>query len=83
MREVDEDLPHLSGGDGKEMRAALPLRSIQPRQAEIGFIHQGGALQSVVGAFLAQLKVGQTLQFFIDDGQQGVQSLAVGTPPAP
>ena len=79
---VDKNLAHLLGGDGKEMGAALPLRSIQPYQAEIGLIHQGGALQSVVGTFLAQLKVGQALEFLVDDGQQGVQSLAVATPPA-
>jgi hypothetical protein len=36
----------------------------------------------VVGTFLAQLKVGQTLQFLVDDRQQGVQSFAVATPPA-
>jgi hypothetical protein len=35
----------------------------------------------VVGTFLAQLKVGQTLQF-LEDGQQGVQSFAVAAPPA-
>jgi hypothetical protein len=55
---------------------------IQSHQAEIRLIHQSGALQSVVGTFLAQLKVRQTLQFLVDHGQQGVQSLAVSTAPA-
>ena len=51
-------MPHLLGSNGKEMGAAFPLRSMQSDQAEIGFIYQSGALQSVVRTFLAQLKVG-------------------------
>jgi hypothetical protein len=69
---VHKDLPHLLGGDGKEMRTALPRWSTESHQAEIGFIHQSGTLQSVVGTFLPQLKMGETLQFVVDDRQQGV-----------
>jgi len=80
---IDKDLLHLLGSDGKEMRAAFPLRSVQSHQVEIGLIHQVGALHGVVGTFLAQLKAGQTLQFLGDQGRQSIQRLAVGAPPAP
>ena len=69
---IHENLAHLLSGNGKEMGSALPRWSIESHQSKIGFIHQGGALQSVVGTFSAQLKMGQTMQFLVDNRQQGV-----------
>jgi hypothetical protein len=43
---IDEDLPHLLGCDGEEMRAALPMWRTKPNHADIRFVHQG-ALCSV------------------------------------
>src|SRR4029077_19623720 len=44
-------------------------------------MYQGGTMQSVVSAFASQLKMCQAAQLFVDQRQQGVQSLAVALPP--
>jgi hypothetical protein len=46
-------------------------------QAEIGLMHQGGALQSVVRAFLPQIMMGQPPEFVINDRNYGAQRLVV------
>jgi hypothetical protein len=42
---------------------------------------EGGALKGVAGPFLAQLKVGQPVQFLVDKWQKRVERLAVSIPP--
>jgi len=54
---VDQNLTHLLRGDRKKMGATLPLRRMQPDQADIDSIDQSGALHCVVGPLPAQLKV--------------------------
>src|SRR5205814_5277883 len=43
-RIVDKNLAHELGGNGKEMSAALPLRTAHPDQAKVRLMHQRGAL---------------------------------------
>jgi hypothetical protein len=42
---------------------------------------EGGALKGMVSPFLAQLKVGQPVQFLVDEWQKRVERLAVSIPP--
>jgi hypothetical protein len=79
---VHKNLPHQPGGDAKEMSAPLPLRGVHPYQTQIGFIHQGCALQRVVRAFLTQPEVCNALELLVDNRQKGIQSFAVSRPPA-
>jgi hypothetical protein len=78
---VDKNLTHKLGGYGKEMSAALPLQTPHPDQSKIRLMNQRGALQGVVWPFVPQLKVGQTPQFFVDQGKQRVECLSVTAPP--
>ena len=50
-------------------------------QPEIRFVHQGGALQGVVGTFPAHVMMRQTPQLVINQRQSRVQSLIVARVP--
>ncbi len=78
---VDKNLAHELGGNGKEMSAALPLGTAHPDQAKVRLMHQRGALKGVVWPFVPQLEVGPTAQFFVDQGEQSVECVAVTPPP--
>jgi hypothetical protein len=55
--------------------------SVDSHQATVRFVHERGALQSVVCSFVAQLMPRQAAQFLMDARQQGVECLAVSAPP--
>jgi hypothetical protein len=79
---IHQDLAHELGRNCEKMRAALPLREILPNQSQISLMHERCTLQSVLGPLIPQMSVSQTAQFFIDQGQERVQGLAVAIPPA-
>ena len=78
---VDENLAHKLGGDGEEVPAAFKVEGFLPDEACVGFVHESGALQGMIGALFPQLEVSQAVEFFIDLRDQGVQGVAVAGPP--
>jgi hypothetical protein len=41
---IDQDAPHLLGGNAEEVTAILPLHIALVNKAQIGFIHESGGL---------------------------------------
>jgi len=64
------------------MSAVLPLRKILGDQANISFVDESGALQGVAGTLSLQVVVSDAAQLVINERHQGVERLAVSTPPA-
>ena len=50
-------------------------------QAQVGLVDEGGGLQGVIGALLAQVISGQAAQFAIDDREQLVEGFTVSLAP--
>jgi len=49
--------------------------------ADIGFMYQRCALQSMAGTLTAQVVLGNLPEFVIDKGDEGIEDLAVSAPP--
>jgi len=67
---IHQDQPHQVGGDGKEVRPVFPILLPLPDQPEVGFVDQGGGLQSMVATFPAQVPGRLPAEFVIDEGDQ-------------
>ena len=76
-RVLDQNLPHQLGADGQEMLAVLELSCPLFLQAQIRLVHQGGALQSVVRAFVPQVMMRHPPQLVIDERKHLTQRLVV------
>jgi hypothetical protein len=63
-------------GDGHELRAVLPVGAVLVGEAEIGFVHEGGGLESVAGALLLHVVAGETTEFGVDEWQELLQGVA-------
>ena len=80
-RILHQDLAHQVSGNPEKVGAILPLRRILARQPHIGFVYQGRALQSVVGAFPLQVIVRQAAQFVVDHRHEDIECLTVSLSP--
>ena len=72
-RKIDEDLPHQTGGDGKEVRTAVPFHRYAAHEPNESLVNQGRRLQEVSGAFTRQIEPSDAVQFGIDDGRQAIE----------
>jgi len=63
------------------MRAALQFRRLSCEQSQVGFVHQGRTLQSVIRPFGLQMVVSEPPQFFVDQGQKIAQGFFVALLP--
>ena len=79
---IHENSTQLLPGDGKEMRAILPLHRLGFEQTQKHLVHQRRRLQSMVRTLTAHMISGQTSQFLINRGDQFVGSLLVPFAPA-
>jgi len=59
-RVVNQYLAHHSRRDGKKMRPVLKAHFFMLGETQIGFMHQGGALQGVIRTLLLQVAVRQS-----------------------
>ena len=62
---IDEDTSHDGSSDGKKMGTTLPVHVLKLRQPEIGFMNQGGRLQSVARPLTAQVVPREPAKFFV------------------
>jgi hypothetical protein len=67
---VDKNAAHHLCGDSEEVRAILPVHAIAVREAQVGFVHQGGGLQDVPGALPAHGVAGEAAKLFINEGSE-------------
>jgi len=80
---IDEDTPHNAGTDGEKVSAVLPFQVTDRRQPKIGFMNQGRGLERMPDAFPPHLIVGLTLQLFVHERRQPIQSGLIASPPCP
>jgi hypothetical protein len=73
-RMVDKNLAHDARRDSEEVSTILIVGLILPGQTEVGFVDQGGPLESVARALAAEAGIGETAQFRVDDREQPVHS---------
>ena len=81
-RVIDQNLPHELRGHSEEMSTILPLWQSLFGHAHVGFVHQGRALQRVVGTLALQIAVGNAAQFGVHQRQQRVERRLVSASPA-
>jgi hypothetical protein len=74
---VDQNLAHDQCHQPKELSFILKLQLFLIRQAKVGFVNQGGALQSVTGALVSQVPVSEQAQFFVRPWQQRLEGLGI------
>jgi len=70
---IDEDLPHEEGRDAEEVGAAFPVGQFLGDQARVGFVDEGGGLEGGHVALAAEVTVGQTVQFLVDERCQEIE----------
>jgi hypothetical protein len=74
---IHQDLPHHLGRDAEEMGAVSVIRlGFDPPDA-CRLRAQGGGLQRVVGAFAAQVTIGEAAQFRVRDRHQLIKRLFI------
>ncbi len=78
---INQEVAHGACGHGIEVTAALPLPFPALDDAEVGFVHERGGLQGVVGAFMRHHSSGKATEVREDQGEEFFFDRAVtGTP---
>jgi hypothetical protein len=80
-RVIHQNAPDHLRGDAEEVRAVLPLDTALVDQAQIGFMHQGGRLQGVVGPLAPQIPRGKAAEFIVDNGRELLERLLLALAP--
>jgi hypothetical protein len=76
-RVVDQDLAHDVRRHPHEMRAAVVIGLILPYEPGIGFVDQGGRLQSVAGTLIPHVAPRQPSQFGVHQRYQTIKSVLI------
>jgi hypothetical protein len=63
---LDEDLTHHTGCYPEKMSAVLPLRNVVSHQANVGFVDECCALESVVGPFALKVMARNLAKLGVD-----------------
>ena len=79
--EIDQDLPHQAGSNGKEVISALPIRGRAADEPHKGFIHQRRGLQQVPVTLSDHVAPGQPVQFLVNDRRQAFESRRIPAAP--
>jgi hypothetical protein len=74
---IDQNLSHYMGSDPQEVCAAGNLSGFLTDEAQIRFVNQSGALQSVVVPLATELTLCEPVQFLVHDRDQGLQCRGV------
>src|SRR5579864_7790546 len=67
---VYQDMPHRGRCYAKKMSTVLPILTRIAREANVGFKHQRGGLQSLSRPLLPHLPSGNATQLVIDNGDE-------------
>jgi hypothetical protein len=63
---VNQNAPHGLGSNSEKMGAALPIDRPLFDQFKVGFMHQCGGLQSVLGSFLPHVAQSDSTQLVVN-----------------
>jgi hypothetical protein len=78
---VHQDVANNSGGNAEEVSPVPPGCAGLIDEAQIGFVYESRALQSVAGVLLPQEPLRDQMQLSVDERDQAVDSLAVAAFP--
>ena len=78
---LDEHASHHQGGDGEEVRAALPAHLALAEQPQEGLMDQGPGLEEVPRTFPVQIAGGELSQLAVDEGSQAIEGLTIALAP--
>jgi len=78
---VNHDAPHQLRGRRDKVAPALPDRLRIIDQSQVGFVENGGGLQSVARAFPAHVMMGAPVQFGLHQWEQLLQRAVVSVAP--
>lgn len=81
-RIIDQDLAHQPRRNRQKMCPVLGI-GVLPKQAQIGFVHQGATLQRMTRSLPAKMIPGYLAQFLVDQRDKSFQSLLVSPLPTP
>jgi hypothetical protein len=77
---IHQDAPHRLSGYGEEMIAAFQVSLLLIDQAKVGFVHERGGLQRVIGTLPAEVGRCQAVEFVVN---QGISSARAFWSPSP
>jgi hypothetical protein len=77
---IYQNLPHHPGGQPQKVLAILKVQLALAPQPQVGFVNQGGALQSMILAFAAQTTIVQPAEIRVDQRERSVHGSLVAAP---
>jgi hypothetical protein len=75
-RVVDQDLPHGTGSDCKEVDAVVWGHTISFRKADVRFVNDCGRVEAAAGT-ASEMAPGHDAEFFVHDRKESIQRGAV------
>jgi hypothetical protein len=70
---VNKNLAHEASRDGDKVSAILGVDWPMVNEAEIGFMDEGCAAESVIGAFSPEEAVSEVVEFVVDQGNESLK----------
>ena len=80
-RVIHQDVTNRLRRHTEKVGAVLPADVLLIHHPEVGFMDQGRALESMVGALTAEITLGHAAQLAIDKRHQPLQRLAIAVTP--
>ena len=80
-RDVHQYPAHQLGGDGEEVRTALPSDTARIDEPHVGFVDERGGLKRVAGPFTPHVPMREATELVMDQGYQPVERGLVAAVP--
>jgi hypothetical protein len=78
---IHQDVPHYLRRNSEKVGPVLPFLRFLADKTQIHLVHQGCALQGVIGALSPEAAAGDAAQLLIDQGNQRIPSALVAAAP--
>jgi hypothetical protein len=79
---VNKDLAHKASRDGDKVSAVLGVNGPMMNETEIGFMDEGSAAKSVIGAFSLEEAVSEVVELVVDQGNESLKGFQIPLSPA-
>ena len=79
---VDKNLAHEASSDGDKVSTVLGVDGPVVNEAEIGFMDEGSAAESVIGALALEVAVSEVVELVVDQGNESLKGFRIPLSPA-
>ncbi len=79
---VNKNLAHEASRDGDKVSAILGVDRPAVNETEIGFMDEGSAAESVIGAFSTEEAVSDVVELVVDQGNESLKGFRIPLSPA-